>query len=516
PEQLRTRFAAGDAYWFGVTAFEFAPGQIASVHRDLVAGLRDLGETAGDSREAIGGNFEVAGSRDLVTDHEIDNSELTPIPSTWFHEQINRSYRVDPLVIRFCSPLRCSRAESDQSLSHHYLDSDAFDLQILAKRIVNRCRKLGIERWEPDYFQRLSLGNVVRNDLVWLDVSYGANHDRTTLGGAVGEVAIADVHPDFAQLLAVAQPLHFGENVKFGFGRYYLPQTNDADHFCRRSMSLIDVAFKPEQVHRLAAKYRLPPNQLSEAVAECRRGSYRPQECHRIDYSSVNGETREFTIPRSLDRALQEAIQDTIEHGLREFVESSSFANNCGLAIDKANDWISEIPQGMYDWTVDAELLGFVDSIDHDRLRVKMSAYIADPLTEQLIMNWIKSGAPHTERGLPGGSALSPALGLVCLDQLAEEAHKREAMLIRIGKEFLIGFSEQARANELYISAVTTAQSLLLTLNAERTGLLDTRLPFRFLGCEFSFKGAWTTNYPAAPVHLDARRANKRFQRKRI
>ena len=236
PEQLRTRFDVHSRYRFGLQVIEYEKGKATEIVAHLWEGLEQIGGDTADRSHAFGGNFSVVATVDMANGKELlPGASPTSVSDQWFDEQIQRARQQERLSLVFCSPLRCARHDRKQSEGHRYLDRHHFELGTFARRIVDRCRRLGVERWPRDYFDRLSTGTVVHNGLVWLDVSYGAAGRRKSLGGCMGRIHVHNVHPDFAELLAFGQLLHVGENVNFGFGRYYLAELNDRSMICRRS-----------------------------------------------------------------------------------------------------------------------------------------------------------------------------------------------------------------------------------------------------------------------------------------
>ena len=267
PEQLRIRLIESDTYRFGLQFFEFEDGKGNETLSSLIRGLQQLGRDA--SRDAFGGNFKVASVYDLAQKRILQPDELNliqPVQPNWFDEQANAACSSNSLKIQFLSPTRLTRGPNSEQRGHRYLDRNHFCLNTLARRIVSRCIKLRIFGWELDYFDPLPLGNIVNNDLVWLDVSYGKAKHRKSLGGSMGTIAIEDVHPEFAELLAIGQLLHIGENIKFGFGRFRISSNAGNDYWCRRSQPLLKLAFRNGAVEQSASRYQLPPGELDAVV----------------------------------------------------------------------------------------------------------------------------------------------------------------------------------------------------------------------------------------------------------
>src|SRR5262249_59106429 len=115
----------------------------------------------------------------------------------------------------------------------------------------------------------------------------------------------------------------------------------------------------------------------------------------------------------------------------------------------------------------------FFDSIDHGLLRQRLDAYLADDRLVELIMLWVTSGAIQPGRGLPTGSVLSPLLANLFLDQFDEHVVGEGARLVRYADDFLLLFRDETQAKAVYEDAYREAEQLRLTLNEEKTHLLD-------------------------------------------
>jgi group II intron reverse transcriptase/maturase len=120
---------------------------------------------------------------------------------------------------------------------------------------------------------------------------------------------------------------------------------------------------------------------------------------------------------------------------------------------------------GRYNFVVEADIKGFFDNIDHDRLIELLWTRIGDRRLLRLIQKWLKAGVLDTDgkvihpaTGTPQGGIVSPVLANVYLHyaldlwfQTVVKAHcKGEACLIRYADDFVCAFEHERDAKAFY------------------------------------------------------------------
>ena len=178
---------------------------------------------------------------------------------------------------------------------------------------------------------------------------------------------------------------------------------------------------------------------------------------------------------------------------------------------------------------VEADIKGFFDNIDHDRLIVGLSLRIADQSLLRLIKKWLKAGVLDTDgkvihptSGTPQGGIISPLLANVylhyALDAWFQEmvkAHtKGEACLIRYADDFVCAFEDEQDAQSFFKALEFRLEKFGLQLAADKTRVIHfsrSNKPgssrFDFLGFEFR----WDKDRTGKP-HVVRRTSRKKLR----
>ena len=208
----------------------------------------------------------------------------------------------------------------------------------------------------------------------------------------------------------------------------------------------------------------------------------------------------------------------------------SSYGYRLGVgALDAVRDLSVALRSGRYHYLVEADIRGFFDNIDHDRLMEMLERRIDDKAFLRLIRKWLKAGilepngeVHYPEQGSPQGGSVSPILANVylhyALDVWFEETVKARChgavYRCRYADDFVCAFGRKADAERFYKVLGLRLQSYGLEVAEEKTNLLrfsrhDWKASgaFEFLGFEFRWGlGRW-----CKPV-LKRRTARKKYR----
>jgi CRISPR-associated endonuclease Cas1 len=501
PEQSRIALFAGDQYTFGLQVLAGESHEAAACIEHLVKGLNEVGSRGPRGKKPFSGNFVVdqvhylAGTTGAGPERRLP----APIAPEWIAQEQERARQLERITLRFLSPLRWERPKPHRKYGAAYFDESYFPADIFVRRTLDRLRALGYA--DATHEVAPSDVSLVENHLIWLDLTYGHAENRKPLAGAVGRVVFRVRNPLVIDVLVLGQYVRVGMSTRFGFGCYRIEELGPAPFRAQRSASLLDLAITDRRVDKLAALAELPAGVASRQVRAIRQGTYQPRPSVRL---IVGGEhPRVLSIPAPEDRVLQRAVLDTIAPALDLFFEESSMAYRKGLGRYKANQRIRDAYRDGYRWALRSDFHRFFDSIDHGLLRQRLDAYLADDRLIELIMLWVTSGAIQPGRGLPTGSVLSPLLANLFLDQFDEHVVREGSRLIRYADDFLLVFRDEAQAKAVYQAAYQEAEQLRLTLNEEKTHLLDLTQPFVFLGFRFHRDEQWQMSPSGQLAHID-------------
>ena len=503
-EQCRMQIAPHSGWNFAMTLIAADAIVAAEQVRSLRFGIESIGKTAPRTGVIVGGNFRLTEVRDLIAKRVIPRRglTLTPVSQQHVQDELDRILHLEQLTLRFTTPLRMSHSrqgltaqrdpQTGRAPKPQLMDRRRFDLDVFLRRVARRIDSVGLPQLTyNDVPITDAPPRVVENHLVWFDVSYGANEREKHLPGALGDVVMAGLSPRQISQLVLAQYLHIGENTTFGHGRFRIAQLGPDPFGWKRSVSLRELALESRYLDPAAAMFELPPGTAGRLVQAIRAGTYEPQSATRITINTGD-RSRTLSVPHREDRALQRSVHTFLAPVLDHVLEASSLAYRRGRHREQAARAIRRATADGFAWGLKADFANFFDSVDHQQLKSRLRAYLADPALEGLVMKWVRNGSPETDRGLPTGAVLSPLLANLFLDEFDETIAAGGGRLLRYADDFLILFRDRNQAETILNLAQEAAAAVKLQLNERKTRLVDLREPFRFLGFEFSCTEEWT------------------------
>lgn len=493
----------------GIAGFDCEAGRVAF---DSGATF-NLGVTlAGPSREHAGriaenlarlghlacsglGSFEVTAARNL------------PQPGL---REIAGAIRGTPSVrLRLISPLRLSRPKYAVRNGQEWMDGDWFAAAHFLDRLWSRLRKLETGAWPKDAAGRPPLppatdGGALR--LSWLDLSrtpIGSapvprerrRSKLDDLGGAVGGIDLGPVDPQWADLLALGQFLHLGEQTHYGLGAWrvdggppfadfqpsvsFLSEVAEENNLAGAAKHVLDEAGSEEQI------------ELTSLRRELKSGTYRSGSLSGFLHQKEGEKVRPLAVPNLRDRIAQRAAVQVLAPAIDTLLEDCSWAYRKGLSRAGAARAIQQAYREGYTYVLDADIESFFDSVDWERMLSMLRAWFPLDPVDALVQPWITAPVVfdgqtiERAQGLPQGAPISPLLANLYLDVFDEKLLEQGFRLVRYADDFVILCRTIEAAEAARDAARNALAELELQLSEEKTSIRSLDQGLTYLGYLF-------------------------------
>ncbi len=419
-----------------------------------------------------------------------------------------------PATLLFISPLNLDRPESAPA-GPPFWDRNYFPPKDFLRHVLNRCSHFSMGAPKSISMPSAPPSSATPPDptlehsaLFVLDGPEGKK--GIVSRGVIGRVTFRDLSATYLPWLFLGQTLHVGNYVHYGLGRYVIwpPQAEEIEALrpARTLTERVTGQATLREAARRASKPGAAPGMdgmsveqaaagldtlLPEIRSSMRSGDYSPSPYKGILLPKPAGGWRPVCVSTFRDRIAQRAACDVLSPILETLLEDGSFAYRKGRSRKNAAEAIETANALGYKYALKADIETFFDTVPWPYLLDKLAALFPfEPLLDD-IREWVTAPVQfegrtlHREKGLPQGAVVSPLLANLVLDEMDEALLGRGFKVIRYADDFVIACRSEEEALRAKAETAEALKALSLSLNEEKTQIIDFEQGFSYLGYLF-------------------------------
>jgi group II intron reverse transcriptase/maturase len=228
---------------------------------------------------------------------------------------------------------------------------------------------------------------------------------------------------------------------------------------------------------------------LRDLVGRLHRMAYIPQPVERVYIAKPGSDKkRPLGIPALEDKLVQAGLVRILQAIYEQDFIEDSYGFRPGRGCHDALRALSQtVEGGMIHHIVEADIRGFFDNVDQDRLMAFLAHRIADKRILRYIKRFLKAGIQEdgnyraSERGTPQGGVVSPLLANIYLHYTLDLWFTRKfrkscdglAILIRYADDFVVCFQREADAKRFRIEMEARLNQFGLEIAPEKTQSIE-------------------------------------------
>ncbi|VAW87644.1 Retron-type RNA-directed DNA polymerase [hydrothermal vent metagenome] len=270
---------------------------------------------------------------------------------------------------------------------------------------------------------------------------------------------------------------------------------------------------------------------LEDLIGRLKRGGYRARLVKRKYIPKSPGKKRALGLPVLEDKLLQTAVSVILGAIYEQDFHAFSYGYRPRRGARQAADDLTVRMQfGRFGYVVEADIKGFFNHIEHEKLLEIIAQRVDDKRFLRLIKKWLKAGILeedksiiYPEEGTPQGGSVSAMLANIYLHHVVDEWFEKvvkphcdgEAIICRYADDFVCAFQYKSDAERFYKVLPKRLEKFNLEVAEDKTNLLrfsrfEPGLKNRFSFLSFEFY--WTSD-SKGKTRLFRRTDRERLQR---
>ena len=204
---------------------------------------------------------------------------------------------------------------------------------------------------------------------------------------------------------------------------------------------------------------------LENLLNKLKNKSYKPSPARKVNIPKSNGKVRGLAIANFEDKIVQLALKKLIEAIYEPKFTNNMFGFRPNRGCHDALRQITiDIERHFTNYVVEADIKGYFDNINHNKLIDCLKLHIKDPNVIKLVKKFLKAGILEKgkfqmgEYGTPQGSILSPVLAniymyyllIIWFEDTIKKENKGFASIINYADDFICCFQNKNEAERFY------------------------------------------------------------------
>ena len=228
-------------------------------------------------------------------------------------------------------------------------------------------------------------------------------------------------------------------------------------------------------------------NNLDNLVGKLKNKCYRPSPARRANIPKANGKLRGLAIANFEDKIVQMAVKKILEAIYEPKFTNNMFGFRPNIGCHDCLDYLSKcIICKKTSYILDADIKGYFDNINHDKLMKCLEMHIKDNNILRLIKRFLKAGILEKgiyikgEVGTPQGSILSPILAniymyyaLILWFEKIKKTSKSYVEIINYADDMVVCFQYEYEAKKIYELMKTRLKQVGLEFAEDKTRLIE-------------------------------------------